>query len=165
MSASRQWSQGLQWGACAWLAYVAGRAAIRAVHAPIGAHVVLAVAGYAFAAEYGGPPSVAFALMFFVPMSLPLLPLVVLPVPPRIFLALIGLGGWREARSRLGGVGPLLVAVALVTLNRGAFDLCVHLQHGQGWMARAWWLPAGVFVAAAGVISATSRQGRAAITT
>jgi hypothetical protein len=195
MSATRQWSHGLQWGASTWLAYVAVRAVSRAVHVPSAAYVVVAVGwitalafiaagsrwsrgvvvaaifaqaatGYASATDYGSPPSAPFALLFFLPMCLPLLPLVVLPVEqPRIALALIGLGRWREARSMLGGVGPLLVAAALVTLNRGAVDLCVHLQHEQGWMATAWWVPAGLFVVAASVIAATSRRGPAAATT
>ena len=163
-----RWSVGLEWGACAWLAYVAFRASTAAV-APLFRWAHLGSWPSAFAwlmapvwvaalvsvclrfahvpcdgrcgdlrtgrgrddgsSRVRGDAGLAFALRFFGPMSLPLLPLVVRPaVEPRAALGLLANGRWREAIGRFGGVRAGLAAVALIPLNRGAYDLLVKLQ-------------------------------------
>jgi len=97
-----------------------------------GAILAQILVGAAEAASYGGAPNpTSFTLRFFLPMCLPLLPLVVLRVGrPRVVIALAALGRWREAWARFGGLGPLAVAVALVSVNRGAGDLLLRAYHG-----------------------------------
>jgi hypothetical protein len=54
----------------------------------------------------------------FVPLFAPLLPLVVLRVEePRVVLALLALGRWREALARSGGVVALLVALSVLSTH------------------------------------------------
>ncbi len=156
---------GLQWGACAWLGYVAWHACLDVWRTPLGEtltllpehwfiamHWILApawiaaigliladspwsrafvaaailmrvVVGAAHAASYGGVPDPAFTAGFFVPMCLPLLPLVLMRVEePRVALALAALGRWREAAARSGGVRALLVAVAVLSVNHIAWN-------------------------------------------
>jgi hypothetical protein len=166
-----RWSVGLQWGACAWLAYVAFRASTAAIAplfhllpssspgfwpsavawlmAPVWIAALVSVCcgvgwsriavgvaicaqvvvGTTEAAGYGGPLGLPFALRFFGPMSLPLLPLVVLrAAEPRAVLVSLAGGWWREALGRFGGLRTSVVAVALISLNRGAYDILTMLR-------------------------------------
>jgi len=60
----------------------------------------------------------------WVPMCAPLLPLVVLRLEePRVVLALLALGRWREALARSGGVRAALVAAGVVSLNHALLEL------------------------------------------
>jgi hypothetical protein len=69
--------------------------------------------------------SVALWLEFSLPMCLPLLPLVVWRVErPRVVLALLALGRFREARAQSGGVVmAVLAAAAVVLCNHALLDL------------------------------------------
>lgn len=96
------------------------------------------VVGMSEAAGYGSTPDLSFALRFFGPMSLPLIPLVVLPAAePQRVLALLAKGRWRDALGRLGGVRAGLVALALIALNHAAYDLLVRFHQGAGVEAAA----------------------------
>lgn len=65
-----------------------------------------------------------WVLTFFLPMSLPLLPLLVLdPERPRVTLALVAAGRWRDAAEQLAGWRWLSVAAALVLLNRAGWEV------------------------------------------
>src|SRR4051794_194602 len=103
MNTRNQWTQGLQWGACAWLGWVAWSDLGIAWHSAfisqwtllaavwvaalaltwtrwsrVGvavALVVQVVVGTVRAAGYEGEMHLAWALSFWLPMSLPLLPL------------------------------------------------------------------------------------------
>jgi hypothetical protein len=89
------------------------------------------VIGISEAAGYGDPLEPLFALRFFAPMCLPLLPLVALPAtPPRRALALCARGRWREALAQVGGTSSLLVAIALLSLNHGAYESLLALERG-----------------------------------
>jgi hypothetical protein len=166
MTARNQWSQGLQWGACAWLGYVAWHAVLDFYDTPLGWMRDAFPGSWYFALRWflapawllaialiaaGSPRSRAvvgvgilaqvvmgcaesgrpfgefiphWAMQNFLPMCLPLLPLVVLRVEePRVVLALLALGRWREALARSGGFRTALVAAALVSLNHGAWDV------------------------------------------
>jgi hypothetical protein len=166
MTARNQWSQGLQWGAFAWLGYIVLRALGGEVQRLLVvtqtlsnvpdwmcdpswgwqvatawvAALVLVAAGSRWARLAVGAAMVLhavvaggeavhcdrvlFVLTRFLPMSVPLLPLLVLRVErPRVVLALAALGRWREARARFGGVGVLAVAAALVSLNHASWDM------------------------------------------
>lgn len=141
-----QWKQGLQWGALAWLGWVAVRSAVAASH---GASTVVAVAwlaalaltwtrwsrvgvgaallvqaaaGISRAASYEGEMHVPWMLTFFVPMSLPLLPLLfIAPERPRLTLALAFVGRWRDAARSLAGFRWIAVAGGVLLLNRAAW--------------------------------------------
>jgi hypothetical protein len=130
------WPSAFAWlMAPAWIAALVGvcrgsRGSRALVAAAICAQVV---AGTAEAVEYGGTVELSFALRFFGPMILPLLPLVVRPATePPAALAALADGRWRDALGRLGGVGAGLVALALIALNRGAYDLLVRIHQGAG---------------------------------
>jgi hypothetical protein len=216
MTARNQWSQGLQWGACAWLCYVVLRelggelsqllaregspwtlprwmcgwgygwhvAAVWAVAlsliivgsrwsrvAVAAAISMQALVAVRSASSYAGEPdSVWFVLRFFLPMCVPLLPLLVLRVEqPRVALALAALGRWSEARVRFGGIGVLAVAIAVISLNRGALDLLgygldpaavLQVIHDRGLPWTGYLLPVVLFGLAALTIEATSRPLR-----
>jgi hypothetical protein len=158
-----QWKQGLQWGAVAWLAWIAVRGAAPAyrcvqyqsgyidlatcvLHVAVAAGWVVAIALFASgsrwgraalgatiagqivsgtmrAAGYPGEFHVAWALTFWLPMTLPLLPLLFMaPSRPRLTLALALLGRWRDAYATLAGWNWVLVAAGLVALNRAGWD-------------------------------------------
>ena len=86
-------------------------------------------------------------------MSLPLLPLVVLPaMAPRRVLASIGEGRWRDAKGRLGGLRTGLVAVALISLNHGAYGFLLDVHQGAGVKALAAWGGPALLVALAGLV-------------
>jgi hypothetical protein len=146
-----QWKQGLQWGAFAWLGWVALRSTVAASHggpsivalawlaalaltwtrwsrAGVGtALLVQAAAGISQAASYAGEMHVPWMLTFFLPMSLPLLPLLFMaPERPRLTLALAFVGRWRDAARSLAGLPWLAVALGVILLNRAA------------WRALAW---------------------------
>jgi len=175
VSTRNQWIQGLQWGACAWLGWVAWSALLHAWHCSIAptpyflisvawlaersllaavwlaalaltwtrwsrvgvviALVVQAVAGTVDAAGYEGELHVAWALTFWLPMSLPLLPLLFMePDRPRLTLALLAVGRWRDAVAQLAGFRWLFVAAGVVLLNRAGLDVL------RGWVD-SWLLP------------------------
>ena len=76
------------------------------------------IAGTARATSYGGVPDPAFTARFFLPMCLPLLPLVVMRADnPRVVLALAALGRWREAAARSGGAHAIFAAATLLSVN------------------------------------------------
>jgi hypothetical protein len=146
-----QWIKGLQWGGLAWLAWVALRSSVAAFHGwPLIVAVVWfvgftlawtrwsraaiavailaqAVAGTAQATTYAGEMHLPWALTFWLPMSLPLLPLLVLKAEqPRQTVALAVLGRWQEALRSLSGWRWIAVAAGVVALNRA------------GWAALSW---------------------------
>lgn len=230
MTTRQQWLRGLEWGACAWLTYVAARTTLDVVwptwqipfegwdlpslHSAQGfaggtwltavlwlTALTLVAAGSRLArlgiavailaqAVIGAMQAVghtyaprepayvaAFVLSLFLPMCLPLLPLVVLRVEePRLVLALATLGRWREARARFGGLGPLAVALALLSLHAGANGLLQHIYYGSTArdLARGiydglrplggWTFPAPMFALAMLIVWATSRARRQAST-
>jgi hypothetical protein len=160
MTARERWSQGLQWGGCAWLGYIAWQGSVDlyqvhgnplpclpgcwysllrwlAVLAMLGALALIALGSGWSRAMVG---AVIFARLVnnstnarsydeitplvvlgeFLALS-PLLPLVLLRVgEPRLVLALLALGRWREALARSGGLRTALIAAAVVSLHRGA---------------------------------------------
>lgn len=83
---------------------------------------ILARAALAWAPEYAPFVSVAREwLHSWLPVCLPLLPLVVIRVEePRVVVALAVLGRWRQALAQSGGWRAGLVALALISLHRGA---------------------------------------------
>jgi hypothetical protein len=166
--------QGLQWGAWAWLGWVAWSTVLRAWHSSLTpelsllaavwlaalaltwtrwsrvgvavALVVQAVAGTVEAAGYGGEMHFAWALKFWLPMSLPLLPLLFMePDRPRLTLALLAVGRWRDAVAQLTGFRWLVVAAGVVLLNRAGWTALEGLERAYGWVL----LPALLFALAA----------------
>ena len=146
-----QWKQGLQWGAVVWLAWIAARCSLAAYHgAPLivavawlaaltltwtrwsrvgvgAALLVQAAAGLLRAASYGGEMHIPWVLTFFLPMSLPLLPLLFMaPERPRLTLALAFVGRWGDAARSLAGFRWIAVALGVVLLNH------------TGWGALRW---------------------------
>ena len=158
-----QWKQGLQWGAVAWLAWIAIKASLTAwsclpvlgddlsraswwilaspilavvwlaalaltatrwSRAGIGvAIVVQAITGTLAATAYPGDLHIPWALTFWLPMSLPLLPLLFMaPERPRLTVALALVGRFRDAAHTLSGWRWPLVAIGVVALNRAAWD-------------------------------------------
>jgi hypothetical protein len=151
-----QWSKGLQWGSVVWLSWVAARSTVAAYHGSslvpamvwlaalalvwtkwarggvAAALLVQTVTGMVRATGYGGEMPLPWVLSFFLPMSLPLLPLLLLaPERPRITLALLAVGRLRDAAAQLAGWRWLAVAAALVLLNRAAWEVL------QGYEAEA----------------------------
>jgi hypothetical protein len=95
------------------------------------AMVVQMATSLADAAGYEGDMHAAWALTFWLPMSLPLLPLLFFRKPnrPRLTLALLAMGRWREAMAELSGWRWPLVAAGVVLLNRSAW----RALQGQDW--------------------------------
>lgn len=152
MTARNKVILGLQWGGCAWLAYLAAKMLKSLVELtillPLGVEIpwaarwgaiyqghlhaaswLVALALIAAGSRWARPAMVAtlawhFALNWgwgwgWIPMCVPLLPLVVWRVEePRVVLAMLALGRWREAAARSGGVMVVAVAVATVATNR-----------------------------------------------
>lgn len=148
-----QWIKGAQWGAIAWLVYVAGSSLATALHsayhgaylldllpaaiwlaalaltwsrwsrAGVGAAIVLqALAGTAQASTYPGDMRLGWALTFWLPMSLPLIPLLFVdPDRPRLTVALAFVGRWRDAFQQLAGWRWIAVAAGIVLLNHAAW--------------------------------------------
>ena len=141
-----QWKQGLQWGALAWLAWVAIRSTVAASHGGslivavawltalaltwtrwsrvgVGAAILVqSAAGISHAASYTGEMHVPWVLTFFLPMSLPLLPLLFMaPERPRFTLALAFVGRWRDAGRSLAGLRWIAVSIGLLLVNRAAW--------------------------------------------
>jgi hypothetical protein len=109
------------------------------------AMVVQAVAGTVDAAGYEGPMHVAWALTFWLPMNLPLIPLLFMePDHPRLTLALLAAGRWRDAVARLMGFRWLIVAAGVVLLNRAGWSALDGLWE-YGWVL----IPALLFTLAA----------------
>jgi hypothetical protein len=107
---------------------------------------VQAVAGTVDAAAYDGPMHLAWALTFWLPMSLPLLPLLFMqPQRPRLTLALLALGRGRDALALLTGFRWPLVAVAVVLLNRAGWAVLRGFRWEYGWVL----IPALLFALAA----------------
>jgi hypothetical protein len=109
--------------AAAWLAGLAltwtrwSRAGIRV------AIVVQAVAGTVQATSYPGDMPLAWALTFWLPMSLPLIPLLfVIPDRPRLTFALVFVGRFRDALRQLAGWRWVAVAAGIVLLNHAAWS-------------------------------------------
>src|SRR5262249_11247990 len=90
-----------------------------AVGAAILAKVVLEGDGFGWTPTFARiSPWIIQALLL---VALPLIPLVVSRVEePRVVLALLALGRWREAYARSGGWRTALIAVAVVSIERGA---------------------------------------------
>jgi hypothetical protein len=65
----------------------------------------------------------AWALTFWLPMTLPLLPLLFLaPERPRLTLAFAVVGRWRDADATIAGWSWVLVAAGLIALNRAGWN-------------------------------------------
>jgi hypothetical protein len=116
-----------------------------------------AVVGTTEAAAYGEPFDLFFTLRFFVPMTLPLLPLVLFAAPR-----------WFQARALLFGAGAwraVLAAATLISLNHAAVALFSNLSRGAAvYSTEAWAVPALAFALGA-VIASGRRLTRAAGTT
>jgi hypothetical protein len=161
-----QWIQGLEWGACAWLGWVAWNSVLRASHCSLYpgsdflgslgwftqrwllaavwvaallltwtrwsrggvalAIVAQAVLGSIDGATFGGE-FWWWSPTFWIPMSLPVLPLLFMePARPRLTLSLLMVGRWRDAVAELKGWRWLFVAAGTVLQNR------------VGWRAFTW---------------------------
>jgi hypothetical protein len=100
-----------------------------------------AVVGMTEAAGYDdvGGPNLFFTLRFFVPMCLPLLPLLLFTVRwSRVRALLSGAGGWRV----------VLAATAVLSLNHGAYALLSNVGRGAAvYGTLDWALPAIVLLA------------------
>jgi hypothetical protein len=111
---------------------------------------------------------VALVLGLFVPVCLPALPLAFLRVTrPRLAIAQLALGRWREAREQAGGVGVLMVTIAVLCLHVGLRDLLEDVfrtggapggfliafdsEYGELDFFREWWLVTVIFLALASV--------------
>lgn len=155
-----QWIKGLQWGAVAWLGYILAHtlpvalkyghpdelvmagawllsaslllAGSRWARLTLGAALLAqAVTGAASAIQFANEPDVHFVLRYFLPMSLPLLPLLWLGAErPRYTIALALVGRGRDAARTLAGCRWLLVAAGLVSLNRAGWDLLEGFERG-----------------------------------
>lgn len=103
-----------------WLAVIAALAAgSRWARAGV-ALMILGRVGVAYAQTHALQTTDTGAQLF-VPLFVPLLPLVVLRVEePRVVLALLALGRWREALARSGGVVALLVALAVLSTREAS---------------------------------------------
>lgn len=108
--------------AAAWLATLA-LIGTRWSRAGVGiAILVQAVAGTVQAHSYPGDLRLGWALTFWLPMSLPLIPLLFAsPASPRLTLALAVVGRWREALRQLTGFRWIAVATGIVLLNHAAW--------------------------------------------
>jgi hypothetical protein len=107
--------------------------------------VVQGVLGTIEAARYPGEMHLGWALTFWLPMSLPVLPLLFMePERPRLTLALLAVGRWRDAIAQLSGWRWLGVAAAVVLLNRAGWVILVGYW-GYGWVL----IPALLFTLAA----------------
>ncbi len=108
--------------AAAWLAALA-LIGTRRSRAGVGiAILVQAVAGTVQARSYPGDLRLGWALTFWLPMSLPLIPLLFAsPDRPRLTLALAVVGRWREALRQLTGFRWIAVATGIVLLNHAAW--------------------------------------------
>lgn len=95
----------------------------------------------------------------FVPLCLPALPLVFFRVErPRVVLSLLGVGRWREAWARSGGVGVLMVTIAVLWMHVGLRDLFRCNYRGFSLMmllgsmvvemrlSRLWWMGTALFI-------------------
>lgn len=172
-----QWKQGLQWGAVAWLAWIAMKASLTAwsclpilgnalaptswwiLASPLlavlwiaalaltwtrwsraavaAAVVVQAITATVDAATYPGDLHIPWALTFWLPMSLPLLPLLFMaPERPRLMVAFAFVGRFREAAATLAGWRWPLVAIGLVALNRAAWDALSWSAYGADGVQR-----------------------------
>jgi hypothetical protein len=175
----RQWKQGLQWGGVAWLAYILWQVIPTAVQVPSSAHVGMAAAwtvaavlllagarvarpvlgmvllaqavtGTMQAASFEGPMHVAWALTFWLPMALPLLPLLFMaPERPRLTAALMLMGRYSEAWASLAGFRWPFVALLVVATNHEAMALLTLLGHDQGSLYRVPILAIGLLAVAA----------------
>lgn len=179
-----QWKQGLQWGGVAWLGYLlwhtigdtwgyyspvfTSRAVLWAASAlalALGIRYARAVLGGAIlfqiitgtldAMGYGGDMPIAWALKFWLPMTLGLVPLLFMaPERPRLTVALALVGRWRDAYATLAGWRWILVAYVVVYANHEAGDLLLNIC--QGSWGRFWHPP--VFEAALLVLAAVPRE-------
>jgi hypothetical protein len=145
-----QWIKGAQWGAVVWLVYVTGSSLMTAFHsgaylpdllpatawlaalaftwtrwsrAGVGVAIaVQALAGTAQASTYPGEMRLGWALTFWLPMSLPLIPLLfATPDRPRLTVALAFVGRWHDAVRQLAGWRWIAVAAGVVLLNHAAW--------------------------------------------
>jgi hypothetical protein len=191
MNTRNQWTHGLQWGACAWLGYIIARTLPTAVKYGdplqvsmagawfvsaalflVGARWARGALGVAMLAQalygtvtaihFADTPDVPFVLRYFLPMSLPLLPLLWLGAErPRVVLAMIALGRWRDAGRELGGGRAwvtVLVAVGLVSINHATWDVLFDLDRGSV-DPLSLLLPAVLFaIAAAATLAARNRE-------
>lgn len=90
-----------------------------------------AVTGAAFAIHFADEPDAPFVLRYFLPMSLPLLPLLWLGAErPRYTMALALVGRMRDAARTLAGWRWLFVAAGLMSLNRAGWDLLPGFERG-----------------------------------
>lgn len=146
-----QWKQGLQWGGVTWLAWVAFRTGVAALHGwPLMVAIVWlaaftlawtrwsraaiavailaqAIAGTGEAMTYAGAMHIPWALTFWLPMSLPLVPLLIMKAErPRLTVALALVSRWKDALGSLAGWRWIAVAAGVVALNRA------------GWAALSW---------------------------
>lgn len=157
MDTRKQCIQGLEWGACAWLGWVAWTDVRTAWHSAFDAQcsllaavwlaalaltwtrwsrvgvavalVVQAVVGTMIAMSDEGEVHLWWVLTFWLPMSLPLLPLLFMePERPRLTLALLAVGRWRDAIAQLRGWRWLFVAAGVVLLNRAGWATFGHQQ-------------------------------------
>lgn len=106
--------------------------------------VVQAVGGSIAGATHGGE-FWWWSPTFWLPMSLPVLPLLFMaPARPRRTLALLLVGRWRDAVAELEGWRWLFVAAGTVLLNRVGWIVL------DGYYARGWVLIAALlFIVAA----------------
>jgi hypothetical protein len=162
MTIREQWSQGLQWGGCAWIGYrvalsvyeVAVRwrwAPFARALQPIGPVAALWLVALLFIAagsrwarlavaaailgqvafglregaeRWSADFPLAWVLIPIVPVCVPALPLAFVRVEsPRVVVALVVLGRWREAAARVGSVVPVLVAAGVFAGNRAVLDV------------------------------------------
>jgi hypothetical protein len=183
-----QWKQGLQWGAVVWLGWVALRSTVAAFHgwSPILAFAWLAAlaltwtrwsragvgaalfaqaaAGIFRAASYEGEMHAPWMLTFFLPMSLPLLPLLFMaPERPRLTLALACVGRWRDAARSLAGVRWIPVALGVVLLNHTAWRAMEQRVDGlDGGLVLDPWMLLTVFAPQAALFGMAALPGRRA---
>lgn len=81
------------------------------------------VGGTLRAASYPGDMHLGWALTFWLPMTLPLLPLLFMaPERPRLTMAFAVVGRWRDAYATLAGWNWVLVAAGLIALNRAGWN-------------------------------------------
>jgi hypothetical protein len=161
MSIRNEWRQGLQWGGCAWLGWVAWSSFLHAWHCPLfpgpdflpslgwftytrllaavwiaalllswtrwsRAGVAVAIAMQAIVGSIGAAMKfdLWWSITVWIPMSLPVIPLIFMePERPRLTLALLMVGRWRDACAQLKGWRWLLVAVGTALLNRVGWSM------------------------------------------
>jgi hypothetical protein len=161
MDTKLQFKQGLQWGGLAWLAHlvVSSFGHVRADHLLFLPYLIPAIAwalvfvlawtrwsrvavALAVVAQIGAAVAMTarmddlrVTLAAFMPLCLPVLPLLILvPERPRLTVALALVGRWRDAARTLAGWRWLPVAIGVLLLERSGWASLSTTWSSEDWL-------------------------------